>query len=207
MGHCRRRRNSGDSETFDTRESANPPVLTIDYTPAGWLTTARQCRLAQSARQLAAYGVDLLASATITECRSGGAGGNYQVLVTFSRLSNSGRRVGRESQRLGDGNAERIGSSGYADLAQVANVQTAMITLMNVDDGATAGDVVIPFRVLVGDTTGNGSVTASDIGQVKGQSGAAVTSTNFRTDVTSNGGSINASDIGLVKSMSGTQLP
>ena len=69
------------------------------------------------------------------------------------------------------------------------------------------GDIVIPFRVLLGDTNGNGAVTASDIGQVKSQSGQAVLEANFRSDVTVNGGSINSSDIGLVKSRSGTQLP
>jgi hypothetical protein len=61
--------------------------------------------------------------------------------------------------------------------------------------------------VLAGDTTGNGSVSATDIGQVKSQSGQAVNAVNFRADVTANGGSISASDIGLVKSKSGTQLP
>jgi hypothetical protein len=46
-----------------------------------------------------------------------------------------------------------------------------------------------------------------DIGQVKSQSGQAVTASNIRSDVTASGGGINASDIGLVKSRSGTQLP
>ncbi|CAN5637979.1 hypothetical protein BH20VER1_BH20VER1_29570 [soil metagenome] len=48
---------------------------------------------------------------------------------------------------------------------------------------------------------------ASEIGQVKDQSGQVVTAANFRTDVTANGGSITASDVSLVKSASGTQLP
>ena len=82
-----------------------------------------------------------------------------------------------------------------------------MITLTNVNNGISSGDVVIPFRVLIGDSTGNGSVTATDIGQVKAQSGQPVTGANFRADLTANGGSITASDIGLVKSASGTQLP
>ena len=62
------------------------------------------------------------------------------------------------------------------------------------------------MAILVGDTNGNGSVTASDIGQTKAQSGQPTTAANFRTDVNANG-SITASDIGLVKSMSGTALP
>jgi len=57
-----------------------------------------------------------------------------------------------------------------------------------------------------GDTNGNKTVNASDIGETKAQSGQAVTAANFRQDVTPNG-SINASDIGLVKSRSGASVP
>jgi hypothetical protein len=60
--------------------------------------------------------------------------------------------------------------------------------------------------MLVGDTNGNGSVTASDIGQNKAQSGQPVNSANFRNDVNANG-QITASDIAFVKSQSGSQLP
>jgi len=60
--------------------------------------------------------------------------------------------------------------------------------------------------VLLGDTTANGSVNASDVSQTKVQSGAIVTGSNFRTDITANG-AINASDVTLVKSRSGTALP
>jgi len=91
------------------------------------------------------------------------------------------------------------------NLAAVANAQTANITLTNVNDG-NVGDVAILFRVLVGDATNNGFVTASHLGQVKGQSGQAVTGANFRSDVAVNGGSITASDVGLVKSVSATSL-
>jgi hypothetical protein len=60
--------------------------------------------------------------------------------------------------------------------------------------------------VLVGDTNGDGFVNSADIAQTKSQSGAAVTSTDFREDVTVDG-SINSADIALVKSKSGTALP
>ncbi len=77
--------------------------------------------------------------------------------------------------------------------------------VVDVSDGTTTGNVGIPMAVLVGDTNGNGSVTASDIGQTKAQSGQPTTAANFRTDVNASG-SITASDIGLVKSMSGTRV-
>ncbi len=60
--------------------------------------------------------------------------------------------------------------------------------------------------ILLGDTNGSGTVSASDIGQTKSQSGQTVTAGNFRTDVNASG-SINASDIGPVKSKSGSSLP
>ena len=68
------------------------------------------------------------------------------------------------------------------------------------------GDVTIPMGILIGDTSGNASVNASDVSQTKAQSGAAVTGSNFRTDVNANG-SINASDVSAVKARSGTSLP
>ena len=90
-------------------------------------------------------------------------------------------------------------------LTNVTNAQRIEIKLTSVTDGINTGDVVIPMSILIGDTTGNGSVNASDVSQTKLQSGQAVTGSNFRSDVTVNG-SINASDVGAVKSKSGTAL-
>ncbi|HEU0210148.1 MAG TPA: dockerin type I domain-containing protein, partial [Candidatus Udaeobacter sp.] len=80
------------------------------------------------------------------------------------------------------------------------------ITLVDVSDGTTTGNVSIPMHVLLGDTTGNGTVNASDVSQTKSQSGQVATASNFRTDVTVTG-VINASDVSLVKSKSGNGLP
>ena len=62
------------------------------------------------------------------------------------------------------------------------------------------------MSVLIGDTSGNGSVTATDVTQTKSQSGQAVSASNFREDVVVNG-SINGTDVSSVKSSSGTALP
>jgi hypothetical protein len=152
------------------------------------------------------FDINLLTTPPVTECRSSGAGGNYQVIVTFANpVSVSGLSI-MSSDGLAGGTQSVNGAVVTVDLTAVANAQTLGITLINVNDGTIAGDVFIPLGVLAGDTTGNGSVSASDIGQVKAQSGQAVTAANFRTDVNA-GGTINASDIGLVKSRSGTTLP
>jgi hypothetical protein len=94
------------------------------------------------------------------------------------------------------------------NLTGVANAQTVTITLSNVTDvfSQALPDTAVSAGFLVGDTTGNGAVTSSDIGQAKSQSGQPVTETNFRVDVNANG-AISASDVGLVKSSVGTMLP
>jgi len=75
-----------------------------------------------------------------------------------------------------------------------------------VSDGVNFGNVPVSMGVLLGDTNGNGSVNASDVGQTKGQSGQSVTGANFREDVNSSG-SVNAADVSLVKASVGTVLP
>jgi hypothetical protein len=92
------------------------------------------------------------------------------------------------------------------NLTGVANAQTITVTVSGVSNGTNSTDVAVPMSILRGDTSGNRSVTSTDIGQVKSQSGQAVAADNFRADVTSNG-SINSSDIGVVKANSGSSLP
>ncbi len=81
-----------------------------------------------------------------------------------------------------------------------------VIQLNGVSDGIDAIDITVPLAVLLGDTNGNGTVNASDIGQTKAQSGQPANAANFATDVNVNG-TINASDIGQVKAQSGSSLP
>jgi hypothetical protein len=60
--------------------------------------------------------------------------------------------------------------------------------------------------VLLGDTSGNGTVNATDVSQTKLKSGQTVDASNFRQNVTING-VINSSDVSTVKLKSGTALP
>ena len=137
------------------------------------------------------------------EPRSDGSG-NHQVVftfaspVTFTGAVASGGTVGSTS---GSGT-----NTITVNLTGVANATNVTVTLQCATDGATSGDVVKTMGVLQGDTNGSGSVTASDIGQVKSQSGAPVTAANFRSDLNANG-SINSTDVAIVKSRSGTVLP
>jgi hypothetical protein len=150
------------------------------------------------------FDINLATTPRGVECRTGP---NYQVLVTFTAPVT----VGGLSIMSRDGQAGATHSVNGAvvtvNLTGVANAQTLGITLLNVNDGSATGDVFVPVSVLLGDLNGSGSVTASDIGQVKSLSGQSVTGANFRGDVNASGGAIGSSDIGQVKAATGTQLP
>jgi len=142
------------------------------------------------------------------ECRNGqGAGTDHKIVVNFV---NSISSVGGASVTLGTGSVSGSpaisGNTVTVNLTGVTNAQTINVTLNSVNDGTNTGNVVVPMSILNGDTSGNGSVNASDVNQTKAQVGQLVTGSNFRNDVNVNG-SINASDVTGVKIRSGTSLP
>ena len=156
-----------------------------------------------------------LSSATGIECRSGGATGDHQLVLTYPRpVSVTGSpqaQVTSGTGQIGTGGTPNGGAVTVngtvvtVPLTNVANAQTIVVTLSGVTDGANTIDASVPMGVLLGDTNGNGSVNASDVSQTKAQTGQTVGVTNFRNDVTVNN-SINASDVSLVKTKSGTSL-
>jgi hypothetical protein len=152
------------------------------------------------------FDVDLLNASPGIECRNPGATGtpgvDYKLVFTFvNNLTSCGTA---DTGSLSSGpNSNQC----TVDLTGVPNQQYLTVTLNNVLDAQNnTGNIAGTMGVLIGDTTGNGSVNASDISQTKSQSGLSVTGANFREDVTVSG-SINSSDISLVKSKSGTALP
>ena len=128
------------------------------------------------------------------ECRSSGGSNDYQIVITFA----SPVAVNGSPQATVISGSATIGTGGLANggsvsvsgpvvtvpLTNVTNAQRIEIKLTSVTDGINIGDLVIPMSILIGDTTGNGRVNASDVGQTKLQSGQAVTASNFRSDVT-----------------------
>ena len=150
------------------------------------------------------------------ECRSGGATGDHQVVVTFpTNVTVNGSPQARVT--IGTG---QIGSGGQPNegvvtvsgavvtipLTNVPNGHKVGVTLFRVSDGTNSGSVTVPMGVLLGDTTGNGTVNATDVSETKSKSGQSVNASNFRDDVTVSG-NINSTDVSTVKSKSGTALP
>jgi hypothetical protein len=165
------------------------------------------------------FDVDLRAAAPAgVEPRSGGATGDHTVVISFASPvsvigdGNAKAQVTSGNGRVGtngvpNGNAVTVsGNDVIVSLTNVANAQRLTISLFGVTEGSSSGSIAVPMAVLLGDSTNNSSVTASDLGSVKAQSGVPVDGSNFRNDITPNG-SINSSDVGTVKSQSGTTIP
>lgn len=139
------------------------------------------------------------------ECRA--SGGNHILVFTFTNDIMSG------DANVTSGSGSVLGSPSFNDnemtvnLTGVTDIQTLTVTLTNVTDtfSQVLPDAAVSVNFLTGDSSGNKLVNATDISQVKSQTGALVTAANFRTDLNANG-SINSSDIGLVKARSGNGI-
>jgi hypothetical protein len=140
------------------------------------------------------------------ECRqgSGPSLNSHQIVVTFAAPVTLASASVTSGSGIVD-SAVATGNQITVNLSNVANAQTLMITLLNVNDGANSSDVVMPISFLLGDVNGNGSSNATDVAQTKAQAGTPTAGT-FRADVNATG-TINATDISLVKSTAGTSLP
>jgi hypothetical protein len=139
------------------------------------------------------------------ECRSGGATNDYQMIVNFA----TSVTVDSVAVTSGTGSVSSFSVSGSqvtVNLTGVTNAQRITVTLHNVNDGTSTGDVPVSMGVLVGDVNGNAIVNSSDVSLTKVQAGQPVTGSNFREDVNANG-TISSTDVALVKSEVGTALP
>ena len=137
-----------------------------------------------------------------TECRSGGAGGNYQVIVTFANpVALTGAAV-----TSGTGTVSSFSASGTQvtlNLSGMTNAQTLVVSLTGVNDGTTTGTATVTMPVLVGDTNGDRSVNSGDSTETRSRSGQLAGANNFRSDVNTDG-TINSGDAFIVRQNSGT---
>jgi hypothetical protein len=140
------------------------------------------------------------------ECRA--SGGAQTLVLTFNNNVVSGNATVTSGTGSVAGSPVFAANTMTLNLAGVADAQTISITLHNVTDsfGQVLPDRVVSMNVLMGDVNGSKAVNATDVGQIKAESGRAVTSANFRADLNPNG-SINASDVALLKLRSGAGLP
>jgi serine protease AprX len=140
------------------------------------------------------------------ECRSDV--GNYTLVFTFDNNIMSGSASMTGGVGSVSGTPTFSGNTMTVNLTGVTDVQKITVTLTGVTDtlAQVLPDTAMSLNILAGDATGNKSVNASDVAQIKAKSGATLNATNFREDVTASG-SINASDVSFAKARSGTSLP
>ena len=138
------------------------------------------------------------------ECRA--LTGGVTIVVTFDRAVNGGTAAVSAG-------AATVGAATYAGatmtipLTNVTNAQAITVALTNVTDAGTGtpGAAAVSFRVLEGDVNGSGSVTVSDINQVKYLFGSPITGATFRADLVRDA-SIGTPDLNLVKLRINTAL-
>ncbi|MEO5720076.1 MAG: dockerin type I domain-containing protein [Chthoniobacterales bacterium] len=142
------------------------------------------------------------------ECRTGGATGDHAIVFTFSNPIASGQATVTSGTGTVLGSPITSGNSVTVSLTGVANAQTIVVTLSNVTDtfAQVLPDTAVSASFLLGDTTGNGTVNATDVAQTKSQAGEVLTAANFRQDVNASG-TFTSTDVALVKSSVGTMLP
>ena len=142
------------------------------------------------------------------ECRSTGATNDYTLVFTFSNNIASGSASVTSGTGTVSGTPAASGNTLTVNLTGVVSPQNITVTLNNVTDQflQVLPDTPVTMSVVVGDTSANNAVNATDVAQTKGQIGVPVTAGNFRTDVNANG-AINGTDVSLVKSHSGESLP
>ena len=146
------------------------------------------------------------------ECRAGGANNAHTVICTFKRrLVTSFQPTASVSQGSGMVSSTAFGPNANQftlNLTGVANAQHLVVSLDGVHDkaGAIVKNALVRMDVLLGDTSKDGIVSNKDVKQTTSQSGQAVTTSNFREDVTVDG-QIDNLDINTVKSQVGNKLP
>ncbi len=91
------------------------------------------------------------------ECRTGGANGDHQVIMTFPSLVT----VASTSVTTGTGSVSGFTVNGgqvTVNLTGVTNAQAIILTLFGVNNGTTTSNVTVPMGVLLGDTNGDSFV-------------------------------------------------
>ena len=151
------------------------------------------------------------------ECRTTGGTNDYTLVVTFSgNVTVTGTPQAQVTSGTGcvgsdgvcTGNVTVSGAVVTVPLTNIANAQVINVRINGVNGAADApaADFNIPMGILIGDTSANRIVNATDVSQTKSRVGQPVDTTNFRSDVNTNG-TLNASDVAIVKGKVGTSLP
>ncbi|HEX8678879.1 MAG TPA: dockerin type I domain-containing protein, partial [Chthoniobacterales bacterium] len=149
------------------------------------------------------------AGALGVEPRRGGGSNNgeHQVVFKFGKpVTFTGASVAPAAGKTAEVASSAVsGNDVLVNLRNVSNAQTLTITLAGVNAGGASADITVPMGVLVGDTTGDGTVNSGDSAVTRSRSGQLADVNNFRSDVNVDG-AVNSGDAMVVRSNSGTTV-
>src|SRR5438552_12400566 len=126
------------------------------------------------------------------ECRTTGGTNDYTLVVTFSgNVTVTGTPQAQVTSGTGcvgsdgvcTGNVTVSGAVVTVPLTNIANAQVINVRINGVNGAADApaADFNIPMGILIGDTSANRIVNATDVSQTKSRVGQPVDTTNFRS--------------------------
>ncbi|HJT80606.1 MAG TPA: PKD domain-containing protein [Chthoniobacterales bacterium] len=157
------------------------------------------------------FDIDLPLTGTAgVECRMPGSQNTYNLIYTFNRdIAVPGTATKTQGNAIvGVPTLGPNPNQVMVPVRSVTNAQHLVISLSGVQ--STVGDIlnnqVARMDVLLGDVTGNGAVSNTDVAAVKGQVSATLSASTFRTDVTANG-AVSNTDVSTTKAQVGTTLP
>jgi hypothetical protein len=193
---------NGFPQTLTMRYTASPPPIPTSVVSRKTHDTA------------GTFDIDLpLTGNPGIECRNSQDtnSGRHQIVITFASPvtinGNQNPKATLTAPKGGSVDTVDVSNSVVTvNLKDVGNEQTVGITLLNVSDGTSSSDVVVPMGVLLGDVNGSRIVTSGDTNLCKAQALQSVTSANFRNDINASG-SITTGDVNLIKQNALTQLP
>ena len=155
------------------------------------------------------FDVDLpLTSKLGVECRSGGAQGNYTLVLRFTNKLLS---FGSASVTTGVGSVSGTpiinGNTMTVNLTGVANAQKIIVTINNVADvSRILAKATVPMGILLGDVDGNKTVDNKDVNAVNSKVGTNVSKATFRDDANVSG-TIDQTDVDITQGQVGTSIP
>jgi hypothetical protein len=154
------------------------------------------------------FGIPLpLSGAPGVECRTGGASGNFTIVVTFSNNVVSGSATVTSGTGTVSGSPSFSGNTMTVNLTGVTDQQTITLSASNVTDvySNVLTTTSVQAGILLGDVNGDAIVNGGDTIVDRSHAGQTLDGTNFRNDVNLDG-FINGGDTTIVRAHSGDSL-
>ena len=206
-GTCTIAANQLGNGNFNAAPQVSQSFTVLSSGPALALTTvvSRKAHGAAGTFDIAINPATLISGLIDVEPRAIGAG--HTIIFGFNNsISSTGTvtSVDAASVAIGSATAAISGNNIVVTLTGIPDNRRAKVTLTGVNGTGLVASASIGF--LIGDQNNSRSITGTDIGVVRGRSGQAVTSVNFKSDLNASG-TLTGTDVSIVRPRSGLVIP